>query len=227
SPRHGFSEHDQADWLVARTLCMVALRRCKDWTYTHLQHDDRQLFHQLQACSHLLTTVSQRMNEKNVIIHNLQENFGRERSAMRYQISTLKMQLAVEEQKVKMAAREQEIVNGEEGEEGCRDGVAEITKPEVGPEQAEEQRSKSKSLDTERHKVEHRALEPKSQKGQVQVLVQRRLERAVSQSPPAAEVESWQSARETVSPSVEHAPQQGQRQGQRKRKRALRGDCCS
>jgi hypothetical protein len=74
------------------------------------------------------------MSEKNVIIHNLQENFNRERNAMLYEISTLKWQLAAEKERVKIAAQKQETGNGEEGEEECRDGGAATTKPEVGPE---------------------------------------------------------------------------------------------
>jgi hypothetical protein len=146
----------------------------------------------------LLSIFSQRISEKNVIIHNLQENFNRERSAMLYEISTLKWKLSVEEQKVKIAGREREVSNGEEGEELCRDGGAETTQPEMGPEQ-------------------------------VEVLVQQKPERAAFHSPQAVETENWQSARETVSPSVEQALQQGQGQGQgrRKRKRALRGGDCS
>lgn len=141
---------------------------------------------------------------------------------MWYKISTLKMKLAVEEQKVKMAARDGETSNYEVGENVCRNGVAETIKPKVELEQAEEWRSKS--LEVEDHGVQHQTLEPKSQKAQVKVLVQRRPEIA-SQSPTAAETENWQSARETVSPSVGHAPQQERRQ--RKRKRTLRGGDCS
>jgi hypothetical protein len=176
----------------------------------------------------LLSIFSQRISEKNVIIHNLQENFNRERSAMLYEISTLKWKLSVEEQKVKIAGRDQKANNGEEGEEVCRDGGAGTIRPEVGLEQAEERRSKS--LGAERHKVQYQALEPKlHQEEQVEVLAQRTPEGAVFRSPLAVETESWQSARETVSPSVEQAlqPGQGQGQGRRKRKRALRGDDCS
>ena len=180
-------------------------RPYKDYAYTHLQYDDRHLLEQLQACSSLLSTVAQRMSEKNVIIHNLQENSNRERNAMLYEISTLKWQLAVEKQNAKIAAQKREISHGAEEEEACRDGGAETTKPEVEPEQAEEWRLES--LEAERHKVQQQqALEPKPhQRDQVKVLVQRRAERPAPQSPQAAETESWQSARETVSPSVEHA----------------------
>lgn len=224
----------------------------QDWAYRHLQHDDAQLFDQLRVCSHLLSSFAQRINEKNVIIHeknviiyNLQENFNRERSAMSYQMSTLQTELAVERRKVKtenttiervkIVARE--IRNGEEVEEVCQRDEAEFPTSSMGSEQAKQQISRSKSLEAERYKIPHRALEAESQRGQLQVLVQRRLERAASQSPTTtAEAESWQSARETVSPSIEHAPQhaprpeqsqeqsqgQGQEQGPRKRKRAVR-----
>jgi hypothetical protein len=91
----------------------------------------------------LLSAVSQRISEKNVIVHNRQENFNRERSAMLYEISTLKWKLSVGKQKVKTAGRNQKANNGEEGEAVCRDGGAGTIRPEVGPEQAEERRSKS------------------------------------------------------------------------------------
>jgi hypothetical protein len=174
----------------------------------------------------LISNVSQRVNEKNLIIYNLQENFNRERNTMLHKISTLKWKLSVEEEKVKTAAREREIDKGGEGGDVCRDVGAETTKPQVGPEQVEE--CKSKSLEAERHSVQHQALEPNAhQKDLVKVLAQRRSKKAVSQSPQAGETESWQSARETVSPSVEFVPQQGQGQERRKRKRGLRGGDCS
>lgn len=222
---------------------MAILRHHKDKTYTHLQYDDRQLFDRLQSCSHSISIFSQVLSEKNLIIHNLQENFSRERTAMSYEISTLKWQLAVEKQNVKIAAQKRETSNSEEA---CQDDGAETTKPKVGPEPAEEWRPES--LEAEHHKAQHQALQPElepelepepeleleskskpHQRDHVKVLVQRRAKRPVSPSPPAAETESWQSARETVSPSVEHAPQQRQVQGQvgRKRKRALRGGDCS
>ena len=168
-----------------------------------------------------------------MIIHNLQENFNRERNAMLYEISTLKWQLVREKQNAKIAMQKREISYDEEGEKVCRDGGAETTKPEVEPEQAEEWRLKSLE-------AEHQASQPQpeleleqesepqpSRRGHVQVVVQRRAERPAPPSPQAAETESWQSARETVSPSIEHAPQQGQGQVRRKRKRALRGGDCS
>jgi hypothetical protein len=183
------------------------------------------------------------MSEKNVIIHNLQENFNRERNAMLYEISTLKWQLVREKQNAKIAMQKREISYDEEGEKVCRDGGAETTKPEVEPEQAGEWRLKSLEaehqasqpqpeleLEPESEPQPEPQLQPQPQphrRGHVQVVVQRRAERPAPPSPQAAETECWQSARETVSPSIEHAPQQGQGQVRRKRKRALRGGDCS
>ena len=160
------------------------------------------------------------MSDRSSALYNLHENFNRERSELVHKISTLSMQLAVKEHQLNIAAREREISDGEEGEGVCQGDVARTTGSETGSERAEERRSKS--LEADCHMVQHQALEAKSQKVQVQVLVQRRPDRAAS-SPPAVEMETWQSARESVSPIVEHAPQQGRGQGQRKRKRARRG----
>ncbi|CAG5138832.1 uncharacterized protein ALTATR162_LOCUS448 [Alternaria atra] len=133
-----------------RTLASHNTTKQASWSPGYY-YDDRHLLEQLQACSSLLSTVAQRMSEKNVIIHNLQENSNRERNAMLYEISTLKWQLAVEKQNMKIAAQKREISHGAEEEEACRDGGAETTKPEVEPEQAEEWRLES--LEAERHKL--------------------------------------------------------------------------
>ncbi|KAI1526983.1 hypothetical protein PtrSN002B_011546 [Pyrenophora tritici-repentis] len=174
-------------------------------------YDDRLFFGRLQDCSNFLGTVPQLISEKNKVINDLQirldqertamqKSFDQERTAMLYKISTLEWKLSITKQKLEIAVRGPEISNGEKGKEVCRDGGAETTEPEVGPEQAKEGRSKL--LEAERHKAQYQALEPKSQ---------------------AVETESWQSARETVSPSVEYAPQQGQ--CKRKRKRAQPASC--
>ena len=187
-------------------------------TDVHLQHDDRQLFDQLQVCSRSLGTIAQWMNEKQFIVYNIQENFKRERNAMLYEISTLKKKLAVEQERLKSAAREREAGNSVGGEAVDRDGATEPVKSEVGLEQAERQRSES--LEIEHFRVPHQALEPKFQKRQVQVLVNRKPETAAS-GPSVAEVEmeSWHSARDNMSPSDECASQQAPR---KRRKRALR-----
>ncbi|KAF2621839.1 hypothetical protein BU25DRAFT_415692 [Macroventuria anomochaeta] len=195
-------------------------------TCMHLQHDDRQLLEQLHHFQRCLNGIQQRLYEKSVTIQNLQENFNRERSAMAYEISTLKMKLALEERKGELVARERK--NSSVNEEGVSDGtIAGTNKLQDGLEQAEERTSKPPLADC--RKVQHQALEPKSQKEQAHTLVQRRLETAASTSPLAIGTESWEPAHETALPSVEHAPQQGQGQGQGQRKRTKRplrrGDC--
>ncbi|KAL6169369.1 hypothetical protein ACJQWK_04398 [Exserohilum turcicum] len=207
------------------------------WSPGYYQYDDRQLFEhlqgqthlilqfsdQLQAYPHIISTVSQRISEKNLIINNLQHNFNKEREVLLGEIEKYKWKLVVEKQKAKSKACKCETSNSEQAEQQCKDSGAEMTKPIAEPEQIEERTSKSPKA--ERHKVQHRTLLPKPPHGDsIEVLAPQDNERAASPNSQAVETESWQSARETMSPVIKFmSPQEPtQTQGTRKRKRAPR-----
>jgi hypothetical protein len=183
----------------------------------------RQFSDHLQAYPHLISTVSQRISEKNLIINNLQKNFDQERNALLGKIEEYKWKLVVEKQKAKAKACTHETSNSEQAKEQCKDSGAEMTRPAAEPKQIKEQRLESP--EAERHKVQHRTLLPKpSHEDSVEVLAPQDKEKTTSPKSQRVEAESWQSARETISPVIESvSPQEPtQTQGTRKRKRALR-----
>lgn len=131
------------------------------------------------------------------------------------------MKLVVERQKAKTTACKQETSDSEQAKEQLRGSGAETSRPVVEAKQIEE--GILKSLEVEPYKVQHQTLLPKpSQRDAIEAPAQQ--EQGTAASPQTGETESWQSARETVSPIIEFvSPQEPiQTHRVRKRKRTLR-----
>lgn len=160
------------------------------------------------------------MYEKNVTIHNLQENFSRERNTMAHVISTLKSELAAERRK-RRERREREDERWDEETisapcesdaqshqlEGCLDPT---------------ERNDGQQPETGFSSAPHQALEPELHSEQVKTLVQRRLGNVVLRNPMVVVTQSCESD-QTVVQSVENVPERGQR---KRARRALRSDNC-
>ena len=160
------------------------------------------------------------MYEKNVTIHNLQENFSRERNTMAHVISTLKSELAAERRKGR-ERRERECERWDEETisapcesdaqshqlEGCLDPT---------------ERNDGQQPETGFSSAPHQASEPELHSEQVKTLVQRRLGNVVLRNPMVVVTQSCESE-QTVVQSVENVPERGQR---KRARRALRSDNC-
>jgi hypothetical protein len=165
-----------------------------------LQDEDRQLDEQLHHFQLCLNAARQRMYEKNVTIHNLQENFSRERNAMAHVISTLKSELAAERRK------------GREGREreGKRWDEETISAPCESDAQSHQlegcldptERNDGQQPETGFSSAPHQTSEPELHSEQV--------------------TQSCESD-QTVVQSVENVPERGQR---KRARRALRSDDC-
>ena len=153
------------------------------------------------------------MYEKNVTIHNLQENFSRERNAMAHVISTLKSELAAERRKGGERWDEETISAPCESDaqshqlEGCLDPT---------------ERNDGQQPETGFSSAPHQASEPELHSEQVKTLVQRRLGNVVLRNPMVVVTQSCESE-QTVVQSVENVPERGRR---KRARRALRSDNC-
>ena len=160
------------------------------------------------------------MYEKNVTIHNLQENFSRERNAMAHVISTLKSELAAERRK-RRERRERE------GERWNEETISAPCESDAQSRQLEgcldpTERNDGQQPETGFSSAPHQASEPELHSEQVETLVQRRLGNVVLRNPMVVVTQSCESE-QTVVQSVENVPERGQRKHAR---RALRSDNC-
>jgi hypothetical protein len=160
------------------------------------------------------------MYEKNVTIHNLQENFSRERNAMAHVISTLKSELAAERRK----GRER---REREGERWNEETISAPCESDAQSHQLEgcldpTERNDGQQPETGFSSAPHQASEPELHSEQVKTLVQRRLGNVVLRNPMVVVTQSCESE-QTVVQSVENVPERGQR---KRAKRALRSDNC-
>jgi len=212
-------------------------------TYTCLQQDDRQIFAELQNVQRFLSTIPQRMYEKSMVIHSVQNDSNRERTEMSHEISKLRSKLAAERQKANITAQKRETVDDERTSDTRQQSIAATGTPDLEPEQIG--RQGRRSLWPGYHGVQRQVLgSDNHQRSLVEVPLQRESERPTSHSPPATGMGSWQPACEIVTPSVEHTPEgeqeqeqeqeqeeeqehrQGQIREQRKPKRLLRAGNC-
>ena len=160
------------------------------------------------------------MYEKNVTIHNLQENFSRERNTMAHVISTLKSELAVERRK----GRERREREGERWDE---ETISAPCESDAQSHQLEgcldpTERNDGQQPETGFSSAPHQASEPELHSEQVETLVQRRLGNVVLRNPMVVVTQSCESE-QTVVQSVENVPERGQR---KRARRALRSDNC-
>ena len=160
------------------------------------------------------------MYEKNVTIHNLQENFSRERNAMAHVISTLKSELAAERRK----GRERREREGERWDE---ETISAPCESDAQNHQLEgcldpTERNDGQQPETGFSSAPHQASEPELRSEQVETFVQRRLGNVVLRNPMVAVTQSCESE-QTVVQSVENVPERGQR---KRARRALRSDNC-
>ena len=160
------------------------------------------------------------MYEKNVTIHNLQENFSRERNTMAHVISTLKSELAAERRK----GRERREREGERWDE---ETISAPCESDAQSHQLEgcldpTQRNDGQQPETGFSSAPHQASEPELHSEQVETLVQRRLGNVVLRNPMVVVTQSCESD-QTVVQSVENVPERGQR---KRARRALRSDNC-
>ena len=160
------------------------------------------------------------MYEKNVTIHNLQENFSRERNTMAHVISTLKSELAAERRK----GRERREREGERWDE---ETISAPCESDAQSHQLEgcldpTERNDGQQPETGFSSAPHQASEPELHSEQVQTLVQRRLGNVVLRNPMVVVTQSCESD-QTVVQSVENVPERGQR---KRARRALRSDNC-
>jgi hypothetical protein len=160
------------------------------------------------------------MYEKNVTIHNLQENFSRERNAMAHVISTLKSELAAERRK----GRERREREGERWDE---ETISAPCESDAQSHQLEgcldtTERNDGQQPETGFSSIPHQTSEPELRSEQVETLVQRRLGNVVLRNPMVVVTQSCESD-QTVVQSVENVPERGQR---KRARRALRSDNC-
>ena len=160
------------------------------------------------------------MYEKNVTIHNLQENFSRERNTMAHVISTLKSELAAERRK----GRERREREGERWDE---ETISAPCESDAQSHQLEgcldpTERNDGQQPETGFSSAPHQASEPELHSEQVETLVQRRLGNVVLRNPMVVVTQSCESD-QTVVQSVENVPERGQR---KRARRALRSDNC-
>ena len=160
------------------------------------------------------------MYEKNVTIHNLQENFSRERNTMAHVISTLKSELAAERRK----GRERREREGERWDE---ETISAPCESDAQSHQLEgcldpTERNDGQQPETGFSSAPHQASEPELHSEQVETLVQRRLGNVVLRNPMVVVTQSCESE-QTVVQSVENVPERGQR---KRARRALRSDNC-
>ena len=160
------------------------------------------------------------MYEKNVTIHNLQENFSRERNTMAHVISTLKSELAAERRK-RRERRERE------GERWDEETISAPCESDAQSHQLEgcldpTERNDGQQPEAGFSSAPHQASEPELHSEQVETLVQRRLGNVVLRNPMVVVTQSCESE-QTVVQSVENVPERGQR---KRARRALRSDNC-
>jgi hypothetical protein len=160
------------------------------------------------------------MYEKNVTIHNLQENFSRERNAMAHVISTLKSELAAERRK----GRERREREGERWDE---ETISAPCESDAQSHQLEgcldpTERSDGQQPETGFSSIPHQTSEPELHSEQMGTLVQRRLGNVVLRNPMVVVTQSCESD-QTVVQSVENVPERGQR---KRARRALRSGNC-
>ena len=160
------------------------------------------------------------MYEKNVTIHNLQENFSRERNTMAHVISTLKSELAAERRK-RRERRERE------GERWDEETISAPCESDAQSHQLEgcldpTERNYGQQPETGFSSAPHQASEPELHSKQVETLVQRRLGNVVLRNPMVVVTQSCESD-QTVVQSVENVPERGRR---KRARRALRSDNC-
>jgi hypothetical protein len=160
------------------------------------------------------------MYEKSVTIHNLQENFSRERNAMAHVISTLKSELAAERRK----GRERREREGERWDE---ETISAPCESDAQSHQLEgcldpTERNDGQQPETGFSSAPHQASEPELHSEQVKTLVQRRLGNVVLRDPVVVVTQSCESD-QTVVQSVENVPERGRR---KRARRALRSDNC-
>ena len=160
------------------------------------------------------------MYEKNVTIHNLQENFSRERNTMAHVISTLKSELAAERRKGReRREREDERWDEETISAPCEsDAQSRQLEGCLDP----TERNDGQQPETGFSSAPHQASEPELHSEQVETLVQRRLGNVVLRNPMVVVTQSCESD-QTVVQSVENVPERGQR---KRARRALRSDNC-
>ena len=160
------------------------------------------------------------MYEKNVTIHNLQENFSRERNTMAHMISTLKSELAAERRKGReRRERERERWDEETISAPCEsDAQSHQLEGCLDP----TERNDGQQPETGFSSAPHQASEPELHSEQAKTLVQRRLGNVVLRNPMVAVTQSCESE-QTVVQSVENVPERGQR---KRARRALRSDNC-
>jgi hypothetical protein len=160
------------------------------------------------------------MYEKNVTIHNLQENFSRERNAMAHVISTLKSELAAERRK---GGERRE----KEGERWDEETISAPCESDAQSHQLEgcldtTERNGGQQSETGFSSAPHQTSEPELHSEQVKILVQRRLGNVVLRNPMVVVTQSCESD-QTVVQSVENVPERGQR---KRARRALSSDNC-
>ena len=160
------------------------------------------------------------MYEKNVTIHNLQENFSRERNTMAHVISTLKSELAAERRK----GRERREREGERWDE---ETISAPCESDAQSHQLEgcldpTERNDGQQPETGFSSAPHQTSEPELHSEQVETLVQRRLGNVVLRNPMVVVTQSYESD-QTVVQSVENVPERGRR---KRARRALRNDNC-
>ena len=160
------------------------------------------------------------MYEKNVTIHNLQENFSRERNTMAHVISTLKSELAAERRK----GRERREREGERWDE---ETISAPCESDAQSHQLEgcldpTERNDGQQPETGFSSAPHQASEPELHSEQVETLVQRRLGNVVLRNPMVVVTQSCESE-QTVVESVENVPERGRR---KRARRAQRSDNC-
>ena len=160
------------------------------------------------------------MYEKNVTIHNLQENFSGERNTMAHVISTLKSELAAERRK-KRERRERE------GERWDEETISAPCESDAQSHQLEgcldpTERNDGQQPETGFSSAPHQTSEPELHSEQVETLVQRRLGNVVLRNPMVVVTQSYESD-QTVVQSVENVPERGRR---KRARRALRNDNC-
>jgi hypothetical protein len=160
------------------------------------------------------------MYKKNVTIHNLQENFSRERNAMAHVISTLKSELAAERRK-RRERRERE------GERWDEETISAPCESDAQSHQLEgcldpTERNDGQQPETGFSSIPHQTSEPELRSEQVETLVQRRLGNVVLRNPMVVVTQSCESD-QTVVQSVENVPERGQR---KRARRALRSGNC-
>ena len=153
-------------------------------------------------------------------IHNLQENFSRERNTMAHVISTLKSELAAERRK----GRERREREGERWDE---ETISAPCESDAQSHQLEgcldpTERNDGQQPETGFSSAPHQASEPELHSEQVETLVQRRLGNVVLRNPMVVVTQSCESE-QTVVQSVENVPERGQR---KRARRALRSDNC-